>query len=337
MSKLRRKFVTVLAVLFCAMLALSTAFLIPNKTVNAAYSASNFNIIGNGNDFYLEDAINGKVFNGNLLDELYEALTGEENATYETLKSKLNSSSSKDDNGKRCLTSADIRAVQYSLGNTVGNNGQNISIWLGGFKWDVTFITTDINDNIIVDLWQSADNNLGSSKFAEYADRSTDGLYASDMYSTSYMRIKTLNAGGYYATNKNTLVTNIVQQDSTNKYAHLTMADPANGHESLIDFIVKPTDVAYQANEKGIGHYKSGDGLMYLAINEAYNVYSGADLQDSKWRITGYDIREIMYKGSEEDGTAYGYWKNDYLWLPSFAETAMLTIRVTVFGKRILL
>ena len=319
MSKLRRKFITVLAVFICALLALSTAFLIPDKTANAARGL-NFTAIdeiysGNGG------------FNATNMQKLYAALTGDKDATYETVKSKL-SGAATDKNGTSYLSSQDIRNNQKNLGVKDSNgNGFNVSVTFGGIKWDIVYVTTATSDidkdndgegDIIVDLWRSADTVTEKSEFAyKHAKNSTSDDYTSNMYSTSYVRVVTLNAGGKY-TSEGINSANLVDytpkdNESDNIYARFTSK---NANDSLTDYIVQPTYVAYQANEDTRDKYKPGNvsNPTFQCLNDAYNTLSNSD---TTW--SNDNVRMIQDKGTGV--TAYGAWKEDYLWLPSFAET----------------
>ena len=325
MSKLRRKFITVLAVLLCAMLSLSAAFLIPDKSANAErLPDSQWTIIGSAdNDIYLDNAINGKVFNGNLLSDLYMALTGE--ATIDGVERVLNGSSSIADNGDRVLTSADFRTQQ---GGT-----KNVSVWFGGVKWDVVYMTKDRGgSNIVLDLWQSADgantinegqsspergtSNLSTSLFQNHATYNYWTAFPSHMYSVSVVRVEALNAGGYTSWNENILDTTKKNQNTSNLYAKFTMDDPGTGVDSLIKYIVKPADVAYQETENNYGN----SSTQYSLVNEAY----GLDITQYDGTVNFYDENFKYYTSKGDDSypeSKYDNWKNDYLWLPSLAET----------------
>ena len=309
MSKLRSKFIAVLAVLFCTLLILSTASIIPkSKTASAARSYGSWNEIGeiySGNGGF--DATNMQL--------LYAALAGDKDATYETVKSKLNSNSTPIDlNGTHYFTSQNIRDK---------NSGSNVSVTFGGIKWDVVYVTTAKNikdtDNdgqgdIVVDLWQSADTVTETSAFADgHASSSISDDYPSSMYTTSVIRVKALNAGGKYTsggTSSNNLE-EYTQTSSTNdnKYARFTSESAA---DSLTPYIVKPTHVAYQENLSSSG--ATNETTWYQFPNDAYSASMG------NWNTQNGDKAQLQSKGSGI--THYTYWQNDYLWLPAFSETS---------------
>ena len=310
MSKLRRKFIATLAVLFCALIALSTAFLIPEpKTANAATRTGSWNEIG---EIY---SGNGKFDTDNMA-LLYEAITGEKNATYDTVRSTLNDTNiSSEDNGYRYLTSQFVRNK---------NSGKNVSVTFGGIKWDVTYITTarstgdddkELAGNIIIDLWQSMDTVTEESVFTDNnAKNVTDVDYPSGMYTTSYLRVVSLNAGGKY-TKDGGDTENLVDHDKENDPAVNTYArfTSESASDSLTQYLVKPKNVAYQESEVSIDNYSPG---TYSCPNDAY----GTPKIENWYSSSSVDMSQLPQKGTGE--TAYGYWQNDYIWIPSVAETS---------------
>ena len=322
MSKLKRKFITLLAVLLCAMLALSTAILfIPKKAATAARDSSAFYMVNDAdNDLWIGG---NNPFNADVLKKLYKALVGNENATYDTLKTTLDSGSisNADWNGTRFISSDKIRGS-----NSVTNN-KNVSIWFAGFKWDVTFITKDVSGaNIILDLWMSSEDGqlLTGRKYLDYrVEGCHEDKYPTNMYSTSQMRVIELNIGGYYSVDTSNLSTK-QPQDATHPYAHFTMANPNNTHQSVIDYLVQPKNVKYQENE-----YASLTNKGLICPNDAYGTPAGGSyyVNDSKYgdyvnkggRATDPD--DSYDAGLQRYLSAYDDWKYDYLWLPSAAET----------------
>ena len=310
MSTLRRKFITVLTVLLCAMLCLGTVFLIPNKSATAA-RGDNWEIIGTKeNELYLGKAHGSdgdKYFNGDLLDELYKEIIGTNttySATYEGVAQYVNSK------GSAGLTSADIRSNH--------TDSHNISVWFGGFKWDVVYMTTvrtdvsqktdaNIKGDIVLDLWLSSDE-VDENKLVKFSTRSTTGnvtnaiKYPDSMYATSYIRVHSLSAQGQYSDTTTSLTTDSAPDDT---YAHFAMQSPNNGKNSLIEYIVQPKDIEYQENLSSQGAYA---GTYYQFPNDAYST-----------TMTGWYKENNVASIQTKDG--YADWKDDYVWLPAYAET----------------
>ena len=290
MSKLRRKFITVLAVLFCALLCISAALIIPKS--KSAYAirqtGSNYwTLVSGGADLYVGDTNPTYPIDRNVLHDLYVALTGDTN--YVALKERLASKSTK------TITSADFRNQQGGI--------KNVSVYFGGVRWDATYLTFDRDGDVILDLWQSGEDpysmwstyNIG---YAATCSADTSGS-PTNMYSTSYIRTNELNAGGYVLNASRSLVS--IAQNSSSRYAKFTMDDAPN---SLTQFIVKPADVAYQETES-LSAVQSG---QWDRANDAYGTPSTGN-----WASTAM----AAYKNKDY----YADWKNDYLWLPSVTET----------------
>ena len=307
MSKLRRKFIILLSVLLCAMLCLSAALIIPkNKTAEAA-SGTTLEIY---NDNYASN--NKNPFSAQKLRELYIKITNNPNANFSSIKNLVAGGD---------VTSKTIR----------DNNGSNLSVMFGGLKWDVVYLTKALDtldsDNdgvgdVILDLWLSSDTTLTTSKWANSSDGTTDG-YPSNMYSTSYIRVETLNAGGYAADSSRN-ISSKTDPKANHYFARFTVANPTNG-ESVIDYIVQPKDVAYQADEyskTGMG----GSGSDVQTANNAPNdAYVSPALGDFYYKDSNHNYD---YTGKPH----YGDWKEDYLWLPSLAEAGRNEGASTVCG-----
>ena len=329
MSKLRSKSIAALAVLLCAMLALSTAFLIPDKTANAARNTSGgyWTIIGSQTNELYMGTNPEKPFNGDLLSELYKALTGED--TIEGVETALSSSSNEDDNGNKFLTSNDFRTQQS--GASGASTGKNVSVWLGGFKWDATYLTTSTKGDIVLDLWLSSDNTLLETLKSKWANNYGDKPgydYPGNMYSTSYIRNVTLNAGGYESklndAKNNTIIDEETKPDAGNEFIRFTMANDTyqtkDGKnvtltDSLIYYIVTPANMSYQKGEYSIkGASGSGSNIQgeFNLPNDAWDKPAAPGNGSNYGYGSGFNY-------TEKD--KYGDWKNDYLWLPSMAET----------------
>lgn len=254
-----------------------------------------------------------KSFNEDNLNKLYGALKGEDSGTFDDVKS---------------LTSDGSKTSDYFRNQ---NGGKNISVWFGGKKWDVVYLTTAQNSgtdtqkgDVILDLWQSADTVTTRAGFADWETTAlitTTDLYPVNLYSASKMRVETLNAGGKYSTSDTDLTTH--GQDAGNQYARFTMPKDKVAN-SLIEYIAKPSEVGYQKNEfngdtaKSISnqshHQGSGDGKYYLP-NDAYGEPTGGS-----WYSQEFGELYTVKDSSRDDAAKYGAWQADYLWLPSITE-----------------
>ncbi len=233
---------------------------------------------------HYETRTDGKIFNRKTLEDLYAALggAGANLATVSALGTR---------------DAADLRAQ---------NGSQDIAVTFGDYEWTVTHLTQDRNGNTIVTLWLT--ESTTDMEWNLWLDDSKALAYPSDMYSTSYIRAKGLNSGGcgYVASpadadGVNKKLTQI-PQDETHAFAIFSMAtaNDASGHNrSVLPYLVQPRDVAYQETESLKPYAPSN---WNVSPNEAY----GSSIAPSG---------DYIYK------THYNEWADDYLWLPSIAET----------------
>ncbi|MDE7336890.1 MAG: hypothetical protein K2N32_02115, partial [Clostridia bacterium] len=231
---------------------------------------------------YTKPRPDNNVFDGEKMEKLYALLTGNPNAKYSDVASAASN--------KR--TSKNLRDQ---------NGGKLITVTIDGIEWNAVYLSTNNSGDPIVTLWQA--NSTTTAKWNYHAVNANANI-PSNMYSTSMIRNITLNAGGTYYTSNAGSGATTVPQDSGNTYAKYTM-DSVTG--SLTDFIDKPANVSWQANE--ISH--KVNGYAYDFNNDAYgNVGSGGG-NNANW-YSGM----VNYYGK----TDYSAWANDYIWLPSMTE-----------------
>ena len=196
------------------------------------------------------DRTDGKVFNGEILESLYEKLTGDSN--------KIDIS---DVSAVGTLSAADIRDR---------NGGKDIVLTMDGQKWTVAYLTKDISGNTIATLWLISSDDTCS--YNSWFDLSTAYAYPANMYSTSFARAYALNSGGNgYVASKGATTLTKIEQSSTHRYAKLTMPSVKG---SLTDFIVTPAAVKYQETQNNTVGGTIGDS-GYTLVNEAWGTPSG--------------------------------------------------------------
>ena len=298
MSKLRRKFMTVLAVLFFALLALSAVSFIPKtKTASAATRSGSWTEIG---EIYTGNG----GFDAKNMQKLYATLTGNKDATYEDVANLVRSGDK---------TSQEIRNK---------NNGNNVSVTFGGIQWDATYLTKDTEGNIILDLWQSATVTLGTSKWSNSASNTPGDAYPSSMYSTSLIRVETLNAGGYASDNNRQIDFSLgkTAKKTSNKYAKFTMTKADGVADSLTDYIVLPKKVNYQKDEYSMTGFTGSGADVATDFNNPNDAWDRP--AQGSWHSDYTGNYNYTSKGNASyPETLYGAWQNDYLWLPSLSET----------------
>lgn len=249
----------------------------------------------------------GKMSDTNL-DTLIKYLTGSEKAGYSELV-KL---------------AREKKNASFFRANNIGdkNSTQDIILTLGGLEWTTTYLSTDKNGNVILTLWLASDyqpawqglnykngvmyeitNNTLQGKYSNWFLSGNASQYHDTMYGTSYIRAITLNNGGTYTSN--TTTANYARKNASNIFANFTM--PVSGqYNDLTDFLVTPLNVSWQESQSFYNIYGQGNNYSneaWMFNFPATNFASGT----SYGNIVGNDI-----------------WKNDYLWLPSYAEVATM-------------
>ena len=311
MSKLRRKFIAVLAVLFCALLALSTALMIPkNKTAGAYTYVPTTNvpelIIDNGT---------GTTFNYDNLKTLYGKLVSGA-TTYDDVKSALNSSMNT------------MGAIHQ--GNFADPN--NVIVEFGGLKWVAVYLSKATtahasvggaaapgtpgaaNDgDAVLTLWLA--NPTETSNFNSYQSSGTangnyGGTYPSNMYGTSYMRAVVLGNGGQYATSENGALTTASSAEiNGSSYAKF-----ATG--ALKDYLVSPRYIGwqYEQHAKYDASNPSGSPSQHITT----------DLINDAWGVGNSTANGFPHNINYEDRPGYSAWKDDLVWLPSMTEVGSI-------------
>ena len=318
MSKLRKKFITVLAVLLCAITTLSVALIIPenerkvaeaaSNTLNSAI-ANNFNVLED--DIWISDPINGGKFSYENLQKLYAALTGNSEATFNT------------------VSALGVKNSAYFRG-LKANDGKNLSVKFHDYHWTVAGLDRTRKGEVILTLWftdyTELDTAYQSVQFAEYSvsDTIDAGEWPSNIYSSSVLRTQGLNIGGYYfktvnVNNKDSTTYTSVGQEKNHPLAPFTMKK-TDYPDSVIQYLATPAEVEYQ--EKG-SLDKTVRGGTCVYPNEGYGYYTPQEL-DGWWPKSGRAHNDYTfltftdYSGSTT--VKYESWKNDYIWVPSESE-----------------
>lgn len=289
MTKGIKRAVVILATIMIFLLTAAILLFFPVQTAFAARGADD-------TDWVIIDEIyddENSIFKAEELTKLYSALAGVDNL--EALASKVSA--------ENPLTSENFR--------TQNGGTKNVSVWFGGKKWDAVYLTKDRTGNVVLDLWQSADNiSETPSKYANRETTASDNptdAYPNNMYSTSLIRVQTLNNGGYMSISGSELAEK-TEQSASNEYVRFTMSSTDN---SLVKYIVQPKNIAYQETENNIGM----SGWPYTCPNGAYGTPS-----EVKWGSSGR-YNYAAQDDNRAEGVKYGEWQNDYLWIPSIAET----------------
>ncbi len=310
--------IIILCVFFISVLSLFTQ----NSSVDGA-------VIGTGKaDFIKTDllltsrdtTVGGRVFNASALSELYQKITGDSNANFSTVASKAHAIKSmySDSSVKSIhsgMTSEDIRKANTSK--------KNIVLTLGGKEWIVVALTskdqTNTSDVVLTLMLKDIEY---TTKWVEGPVGDFTKNFPVSMYSSSYIRAGLLNgqdSGGntvYYSAdrvNNNQTFTAPNNYYPGNKYPFEIFTN-RSASNAITNFIVKPNEVLYQQNENRFDAINrpagSSTDSMYALINDS----SKNKIASNKWNTTSGAI-------AVERAIGYFDWGNDYIWLPSFAET----------------
>ena len=238
------------------------------------------------------------AMNPDNVNTLLRYITGDADITIDTATDTLNTMATAN------TTSADI-ATKAVLDKA---NGDDIIVTFGGLDWQVVYLSKDTDGNNILTLWlaNSTDTSTWSNGWYE---KNSSYANPSNMYGSSYIRCVTLNAGGTYSTSSSGTAS--ATQTETNKFARFTMEEVDN---SLIQYLITPSKVNWQLYQSAIKEI----GFIYLCPNES--------IEDPRPTLGGdyryYDANKYYdYHGK----ALYTAWENDYIWLPSLAETGYST------------
>lgn len=301
---------------------------------------------------------NEKVFDTDVLAKLYDAIvsagtgTTAQNSTYQQAYNAVSAATSSvtgftSDPAKDVITFNNT--MDYA---TLSVGGTPITVDFGGYKWNIVYLTSNTTQttggtpDLVATLWLSEETKVNNAtdtvKWNGYSNASASVNYPSSMYSTSKIRVETLNGGGdagaKYATSTSDRDGTVSQADRINhQFSQFTLSDAvfsgtSTSSKSLTEFLVTPNKMPYQQRENWIwsAYHTSNSVRIYQTPNEAWGI--GANGPDATisfrngigWCPGGGGNADLMPFGNTStsyvaDGT-YTEWANDYLWLPSMTE-----------------
>ena len=259
------------------------------------------------------------AFNANNVNALLKYITGNSSITYENASSTLNTLATNK------TTSADIRAKTVTVNGVKKSSSQDVIVRFGGLDWQVVYLSKDTDGNNILTLWLSSSQQdafagrsktegeyygfLNNSLYSDWSanwDSTSSNTYQTNIYGTSYIRSVTLNNGGQYVveTSSDSTLSSVVEQNSNSVFARFTMEYLNN---SLTSYLVAPINVEWQLYQSATA---TNPDLSYYYPNDSINNPEDKGLA-GEW----YTANNC------ENETGYRAWANDYIWLPSIAET----------------
>ena len=227
-----------------------------DRNVEAMDTSATINI-GNILQTDYQDIESGLIYDYEVLTKLYNAITGEADASIENVENLFSD--------KTQITSEDIRT----------SAGGDLIITFDDKNWTPTYITKNGND-IILTLWLA--EPLSQARFSpEMNHDSNVSKYPNNMYGVSELRAVALNNGGDYATSSSNLtLEGHATQKNDSIWARLTM--PENAVDgSLVKYIVTPEKISWQEYQSA----KESAGYSSNCSNDAWGQMSGI--------MSGYD------------------------------------------------
>ncbi len=311
--KTKNLLIAALALLCTVTLSICSAGLMSFGSKNAeAFMASNMpTSLGSMNLIDYDTRTDGKVFDGQVLAELYNNILGTSSntGTYKKVKDLVDTNGNQD--------SLDL------------DNG-NIVVEFGGQKWNAVYLSkatsadsdTNVGD-VLLTLWladvdvASIPNKYGNAMFNQQeVSPFTDGVYINNtinegiVYGSSYLRAVTLNNGGSY--NSHWTTGNAIDTANIGHYTAVSSFNTTNytpvstGNKfvpfttgGLRNFIASPITCNWQANQK--------NSVSGVASN-------GFNLNNETWLTVG------SMSNSCEHFSGYDAWKDDKIWIPSLTE-----------------
>ena len=317
-------FICIIAVL-CLTMSCITAVSRENRSADAAVISSYAQVAG-GTDLLLADykTRDNVVFNGKVLSDLYEKISG---------KGKVYNDVLKDSNSAKAGTAQGSIHTGLDSNDIRGNNsGQNVVVTLGGLKWLVTSLSTGTDDKgntvPIATLWLV--DGLFNSKWNTWSADNFTYDYPSSMYSSSYVRARLLNGvasdgseAKYIGSANASTLTSLTKEEKQTDYALnpfiLNATENADGTKdrsngSITDFLIKPKQVSYQLTQN----------MRELDTATTKNGWDNGQNDALAEINTGWynnTVKDIQNKSGGVDGQGYYAWGEDYIWLPSWLET----------------
>ena len=293
MSKLRRNFVAVLAVLFCALLCVSTALFIPNnqKSVDAAINSNAVTLV-------TKDTSSGKIFDTASLNTLFGKLTGNSSATYQTLDNMFTTGSE-----------------QYSgLDLYIKANKSFYDVVLDNKHWNPVYLSKE-GDDIILTLWLAdipndlVDKGYLWSAFFSGTGKIAKDEYSSEMYSASVLREYLV--GEPYA----------ISKTERRKFTTANPSIQSSIWKNFIGdygrYIVSPNQVKWQREESANVSLFNRKPNSNATVGSDFINDNASDAVSGNFKYGGY--------GTDES-THYFEWTKDALWVPSLTETGTSSV-----------
>ena len=308
----------------------------------------------------------GKVFDGEAVAKLYDKIISAYNVqnggqavsgvgTYQKAYNAVKNSSSTITGSGRTGSgynfasdwtqpnAMDYAAISQGTAGSVGTKTSApdpVVVEFGGYSWSVVYLTTNTtgsngSGDLIATLWMNdtLKGSNGSAVSVPYGafggSAAASDTYFGSSYSTSRIRVRTMNAAGThnvnYATSNSARDGVVSQTDRENNVlAAFTMDSGAIGAKSLTAFLETPKNVKYQEKENAVWASLKRTQTVYLLPNEAWGSPDTVHQNDGGghgWTAaTSNGVIGSFGNTSAPVYSTYLEWTNDYIWLPSLTE-----------------
>ncbi len=247
----------------------------------------------------------------NLIDNIYDENQNEfSEKNLNALAKKLNSSyadineliNDVEDNNK-IFTSSDFGETIVNFGKDVTNNIE--------FSWIPVYLSKNLSGDAIITFWLALGSQTSSFSDGTY-NNSENTSPSSNNYSTSMMRVKTLNNGGVYYGRYGNTNGQIIPKSTT----YIPTSNGSNNFEMfttgvLSNYLTTPNSVSWQKN----ANYFKNDPEWAGNTNGHYTPRDW--LNDKLWLPSVYELYDNS-KGA--NSTAISFSNNGGLWKVSNAK-----------------
>ncbi len=264
------------------------------------------------------------AFDADNVNALLKYITGDADITIDTATDTLNTMATAN------TTSADI-ATKAVLDKAFDDD---VIVIFGGLDWQVVYLSKDTDGNNILTLWLSSsrqdafagrtstegqlygfiNNSLYSDWSYDWSADTPSSNYPSNMYSSSYIRVVTLNAGGQYGLSGGSSLSAEQAQNENSVFARFTMEEVEG---SLTQYITTPSKVSWQHNQSAVAEH----GWSINVPNDSIDIPTSGS----------YYIYPTSGSMNYHSKTNYDEWATDYIWLPSITETGYNSSRTGIW------
>ena len=222
----------------------------------------------------------------------------------------------------KALESAYSAPVTATTIATKNGGANGLVVTLGGYKWTVTYLSTDSNGDLIATLWYAdtetnsvfAGNASGTGWYSSTTSGGYSGYKYSNHYGGSYMRAVTLGNGGqFYSSNSNNITDSSVSTVTATEAQVQGSKFNLFAQGAIAEYLDTPSMVSWQQQQ----------------YNSAFSSYR---LQNDNLTAVTANWYNTNISNSVKNDPLYYQWGNDKVWLPSIPETGWNTSNTGIWG-----